>query len=578
MKKSKFKLGEILVQQGKVTEQDVQEALEVQKREGGPIGEVLIRMGKLKESDVVAALGKQLGVPYAGESLGMLKPTPGQGLENLVPEAFAREHGVLPLSKHLSSLTVAVADPLDYVTMDNLKRMTACSINPVLAGKTEILKAIDEFYGEQNLYQEAVSDSYAFQDLNSEGSAVGEDALSLDGLLALAEQAPVMKLVDLIIKQAIQDRASDIHIEPFQGRISIRYRIDGILYEIPPPAKHLFAAIVSRIKVLAGMDIAEKRLPQDGGIVVKSEERFIDIRVNTIPTVFGEKVCMRLMNAHEIEMELNQLGFTQKEIEILEKGISNPHGIIIVTGPTGSGKSATLYALLNRLKSPRKNIVTIEDPVEVKIDGLNQVQVKAGIGLTFSAGLRAFLRQDPDVIMLGEIRDLETAEIAVRASLTGHLVLCTLHTNDALGAITRLVDIGVELYLLVSSLVLVEAQRLVRVLCPDCREAYEFSEEKRLPSILMETGIQFEGGGLLYRPKGCEACNNTGYKGRTSICEVVPLVDAIREDLGKGRVDMPALRKLVRQLGYRTLLESGLQKVVEGSTSLDEVLAATMSV
>jgi len=367
--------------------------------------------------------------------------------------------------------------------------------------------------------------------------------------------------------QAIKDRVSDIHIEPFRSKISIRYRIDGVLYEIPPPAKHLLSAIVSRVKILANLDIAERRLPQDGAFLVKVENKGIDIRVSTVPAIYGEKVVMRILDKSATPLDLNRLGFEPKALENFKKAIHSPHGLILVTGPTGSGKTTTLYAALNEVKSPRQNISTVEDPVEYKLEGINQVQIKPSIGLTFAAALRAFLRQDPDIIMVGEVRDLETAQICIRASLTGHLVLSTLHTNDAPSAISRLIDIGIEPYLISSSLLVVGAQRLVRKLCPECKEAYETP-----PNLIRDFKLKQE---LLYKPKGCAACSHTGYRGRIAIYEVILINDRLKELISKG-AGLGEIKRVVREIGIRSLVDSGIEKVEAGVTSIEEVLSIAM--
>jgi len=377
----------------------------------------------------------------------------------------------------------------------------------------------------------------------------------------------VVKLVDLIIRQAISERASDIHIEPFKDRVSLRYRIDGKLYEIPPPAKHLHLPIVSRIKILAKLDIAEKRLPQDGAFTVKTEGKIIDLRISTLPTLYGEKVVLRILDRSKAILDLNQLGFDQKQLEIFRASLATSWGLIFLTGPTGSGKTTTLYAALNEIKHSTKNIVTIEDPVEYRLDGINQVQVKPEIGLTFATALRAFLRQDPDIMLVGEVRDLETAEICMRSALTGHLVLSTLHTNDAPSAITRLLDIGVEPYLLTPSLILIVAQRLARRLCPNCKEAYEPTPEQ-LGGLKLKSE-------LLYRPKGCMECNQIGYKGRICIAEFLAITPEIRELIAQ-KASYVKIREVAKKSGMQTLFESGLKKVEDGITSLEEVLSVAI--
>ncbi|MDP8230908.1 MAG: type II secretion system ATPase GspE [Candidatus Gorgyraea atricola] len=566
MRKSKDKLGQILLNEKIVTEEQLRKAVEVQRKEGAKLGDVLVNLGLVSEKDIVVALAKQLAIPYASYSKGLLKPTEGQDLEKVIPEEYARRHMLLPISKHLDSLTIAFVDPLDLIAIDNLRHMTGCEINPIIATKSDLQRAIDEFYGREDLLKDAISGSYDLEEFKTE-KIKEEDNLSLDDLIARAEEAPVVKLVDLLLMQAIKDRVSDIHIEPFMNKINIRYRIDGVLYEIPPPAKHLISAIVSRVKILANLDIAERRLPQDGAFLVKVENKGIDIRVSTVPAIYGEKVVMRILDKSATPLDLNRLGFEPKALENFKKAIKSPHGLILVTGPTGSGKTTTLYAALNEIKSPRQNISTVEDPVEYKIEGINQVQIKPSIGLTFAAALRAFLRQDPDVIMVGEVRDLETAQICIRASLTGHLVLSTLHTNDAPSAISRLIDIGIEPYLISSSLLVVGAQRLVRKLCPECKEAYETP-----PNLIRDFKLKQE---LLYKPKGCAACSHTGYRGRIAIYEVILLNDRLKELVSKG-AGLGELKKVVREMGIRSLVDSGIEKVEAGVTSIEEVLSIAM--
>ena len=565
MRKSKDKLGEILLSEKIITEEELQKALEIQKKEGTKLGEVLVNIGLISEKDIVIALAKQLSIPYASYTKGLLKPAAGQDLAKLVPEEYARRHMLLPISRHLNSLTVAFVDPLDLITIDNLKHMTGLEINPIIAAKSDIQRAMDEFYGKEDLLKEAISDSYELEEFKIEKDK--EEHLSLDELIAKAEEAPIVKLVDLLLMQAIKDRVSDIHIEPFRNKINIRYRIDGVLYEIAPPARHLLPAIVSRVKILSNLDIAERRLPQDGAFFVTVEKKGIDIRVSTIPTIYGEKVVMRILDKSMTPLDLKELGFEPKDLEDFKKAISSPHGLILITGPTGSGKTTTLYAALSEIKTPHKNICTVEDPVEYKLEGINQVQVKPSIGLTFANTLRSFLRQDPDIIMVGEVRDLETAQICIRSSLTGHLVLSTLHTNDASSAISRLIDIGIESYLISSSLILVGAQRLVRRLCLECKEAYE-----PVPKLVSDFKIKQD---LLYKPKGCDYCSHTGYRGRIAIYEIVLISDKLRELISRGAT-LSEIIHAVRSMGVKSLAESGIKKVEEGLTSIEEVLSITM--
>ena len=567
LRKSRLKLGEILLKEGLITEEQLKRAIQVQKQEGKRIGEILVNLGLVAEKDIVVSLGKQLNIPYASLAKGLLEPDPNQNLDKLVSESFARHYCLIPLSRNLNSLTVALADPLDVIMMDNLKKMTGCEINPIVSSESDIVKAIDKFYGEQDLLKEAISESYDEDSIAVEAEKPpDEEELSLDTLIAKAGEAPVVKLVDLILRQAIKDGASDVHIEPFKDRISIRYRIDGVLYEIPPPAQHLFLAIISRIKILSKLDIAEKRLPQDGAFLVKIENKFIDLRVSTVPTIHGEKIVLRILDKSRIPLDLGRLGFEPEDLESYRKAINSPWGQVFLTGPTSCGKSTTLYATLNEIKGPHKNVLTIENPVEFRLEGVNQVQVKPDIGLTFASGLRAFLRQDPNIIMVGEVRDAETAQICVRAALTGHLVLSSLHTNDAPTAIGRLIDIGVPHYLITPSLSLVGAQRLVRILCPECKEAYEPT-----PEILGKVKLKAD---LIYRPRGCDHCNQTGFRGRTGVYEIMLMNAPLREAIGRGAT-YQEIKRVAVETGMITLYQNGLKKVEQGITGLEEALGAT---
>jgi type IV pilus assembly protein PilB len=566
-----LKLGELLIKEGLITKADLDKAFAAQKQEGGRLGEVIVKLGIIKEEDIVRVLAKQLGIPYFSLGTGMLKPAANQKLETFIPHEFAYKNYVLPLMHTLKSLTVAMSDPLDLFLIDNLRKLTGCEINPVIATKSDIFKSIEDFYGKASMLKDAVKASYdvgaTYDTAGSNENA--EEELSLDKLVAKAEEAPVVKLVDLIIRQAINERASDIHIEPFKDRISLRYRIDGKLFEIPPPAKHLHMAIISRVKILAKLDIAEKRLPQDGAILAKIDDRAVDLRVSTVPTIYGEKAVLRILDKGSTLLDISQSGFDAKQLEDLHKATTSPYGLILVTGPTGSGKSTTLYALLNEIKSPTRNIVTVEDPVEYKLDGINQVQIKPDIGLTFASALRSFLRQDPDVMLVGEVRDLETAEICLRSALTGHLVLSTLHTNDAPSAINRLLDIGIEPYLITPSLLCVVGQRLIRRLCPDCKEAYEPTvDELRVGNIRAD---------LLYKPKGCAKCNHIGYKGRICVAEVMMVTTQIRELISQ-RASFQKIKEVACQTGMQTLSESAFKKAAAGLTSLEEAVSVSIGV
>ncbi len=576
---ARIRIGEILIKQGLLTENQLQEAINLQKQQkGSRLGEILIQVGTIKEEDFAVALSTQLGVPFASFQSGLLRPKYDQSLEKLVSFDFAKRNLVLPLSKNLNSLTCAIFDPLDFFVLDNLKILTGCTLNLIIATKTDLIKAIDEFYvtgkeaGEReggSILDQALQKSYS----EGERSTKAEDKLSftdselsIDSLIAKAGEAPVIKLVDLVIRQAIDERASDIHIEPFKDRLEIRYRIDGALYQIPPPAAHLHLPIISRIKILAKMDIAEKRLPQDGAISAKMEDRVVDLRVSTIPTVYGEKAVLRLLDKGAVKLELINLGYDTKQLEAIRKALQSSYGLFFVTGPTGSGKSTTLYSCLNEVFDPSLNIMTCEDPVEFKLDGINQVAVRTDIGLTFASALRAFLRQDPDTIMVGEVRDLETAQICLRAALTGHLVLSTLHTNDAPSAVARLIDIGVPNYLLTPSLVMIVAQRLARKLCAKCKEPYE-------PNGLTLSGYKIKSD-LIYRSKGCDECSHTGYKGRLVISEVMAINDEIRTLITRS-AGYNEIKDAARRNEMDTLFESGMKKVEAGITSVDEILALT---
>jgi type IV pilus assembly protein PilB len=562
-------IGEILVKEGMLSEEQLEKAILTQKREGGRIGDILIKMGYVKEVDVIRTVSKQLNIPFASETnTQILTPAQDETLEKLIPREFAIKNLVLPLSRNLNSLTCAMFDPLDVMLMDNLRKLTRCDINPVLATRSDILKAIEIFYGKGNMFKDAVRDSYGVSEIVPEENLDEiSSSLSLDKLIARAEEATVVKLVDLIIRQAIDEHASDIHIEPFKDRINLRYRIDGKLYEIPPPARHLHLPIVSRIKILAKLDIAEKRLPQDGAFGVKMEDRVIDLRISTVPTIYGEKVVLRILDKSAVVLDLGRLGFEQKQLDDFRKSLTAPYGLVFLTGPTGSGKTTTLYSALTEIKSPTKNIVTVEDPVEYKLDGINQVQIKPDIGLNFASALRSFLRQDPDIMLVGEVRDLETAEICIRSALTGHLVLSTLHTNDAPSAITRLVDIGVPPYLLVPSLLCIVGQRLLRKLCPHCKVAYEPKPEEL-------AGIKLKNS-LIYKAKGCSKCNQLGYRGRSVVSEVLVLNEKLRQAMSD-KANFMHLKEIAKQSGMMTLHEAALKKVEDGITSLEEAISVTM--
>ena len=573
-----MKLGEILIQQNLINESQLEKAISLQKKERGRLGEILIKMGVLSEEDIICALGTQLKIPYSSRERNLLKPALDQNLDKLVSHDFAKTNLVLPLSKKGSVLTCAISDPLDLLMIDNLKMVTGYEINLIIATRKDLIAAIQNFYTiakSQTVHNLITPEPEEPREGGGTEAKSGEPEQKKSSIpmksqqapaAEKAEEAPVIKLVDLIIKQAIEQRVSDIHIEPFKDKVGLRYRIDGALYQIPPPSKSLHLAIVSRLKILAKLDIAEKRLPQDGSISFKLDERQVDIRVSTIPTIWGEKVVMRILDKNAVKLELSSLGFLPKQLELIKKSLQKPYGLFFVTGPTGSGKSTTLYSALSETIDPKKNVMTAEDPVEFKLEGINQVQVRPDIGLTFASALRSFLRQDPDVIMVGEGRDLETAQICVRAALTGHFVLSTLHTNDAASAITRLMDIGVESYLITPSLVCILAQRLARRLCQKCKEAIE-------PNPDLFGGIKFKSD-LIYKSVGCAECNHIGYKGRVVLTETMAINDQIRELIAK-HASYNDILDAARKNGMDTLFEDGIKKVEAGITSFDEVVSVT---
>ena len=566
---SRTRLGEILLKEKFIKQEQLDKAIEIQEADGGHLGEILVNRGMVREEDVAIALSQQFNIPFASSKTGTLRPEDGQGLEMLISKQVAVRNTILPISRDQNILTCAMFDPQDFMLIDELRKITRCDISPVVATRSDILKAIEEFYGIIDLAKGGGPRLYGIDRLRQTSPESDDDSLSLDSIIARAKAAPVVKLVDLMLWQAIDQRASDIHIEPFEGRISLRYRVDGKLYDITPPPRHLYLPIVSRIKILSKLDISEKRLPQDGTFMVKLGDRTIDLRISIIPTIYGEKVVMRILDRSGVVFDLDRMGFETDDLAALQKAINSPYGLVFITGPTGSGKSTTLYAILQEIKSSTKNIITVEDPVEYRLDGINQVQVKPEIGLTFAAALRSFLRQDPDIMLVGEVRDLETAEICVRSALTGHLVLSTLHTNDAPSAVTRLIDIGVEPYLLAPTILIVIGQRLVRKLCPECKEAYT-PTVKELGSAQLRAEV-------VYRAKGCPACGNTGYKGRTLIAEVMPISEDIKIMVSHG-VSYQEIRNLAKGLGMSTLYESGLRKVEQGITSLEEVFSVTLGI
>ncbi|HEV8043415.1 MAG TPA: ATPase, T2SS/T4P/T4SS family [Bryobacteraceae bacterium] len=542
-----MRLGEILIERKLISEEDLERALELQKERGDKIGKTLVDMGFVAMRDVLAALADQLGVPLVAIDG---PPSVSTETEALSPR-FLRQSRCLPVGRDDHTVTLAMADPLDVETIAAVRNCTGLKISTVLAAEQEILDAIDKYYG-----QSARGET----DLLADGAEASED---LEHLRDMASEAPVIRQVNAIIAQAVEKRASDIHLEPFEKEFRIRYRVDGILYNQDPPPREMKAAMISRVKLMAKLNIAERRLPQDGRIKIKTLGREVDLRVSTLPTLYGESVVMRLLDRSAGDFyDLGRLGFDQHMFSRMEHFTSMPHGIFLVTGPTGSGKSTTLYSALKRINLSDKKIITIEDPVEYQMDGINQIHVNTQIGLTFASGLRHIVRQDPDVIMVGEIRDRETADIAIRASLTGHYVYSTLHTNDAPSAVTRLTDMGVENYLISSSLVAVLAQRLVRLICDRCKAPDG-------------TRIAPDGETVpCFRGRGCENCFGSGYTGRVGIFELMELNDEIRKQIMRGD-DALAITAVARRNGMRSLREDGWLKISHGLTTPDEVMRVT---
>ena len=542
-----MRLGEILIERRLIEQEDLDRALEIQKGRGEKLGKILIELGFVATRDVLAAISDQLAIPLI--TIDGAPPSIPE-TEGLAPR-FMRQSRFIPVGIEDSTLTVAMADPLDFETISAVRGFTGMKVEVALANEQKILDAIDKYYGEQEK-----------ESTELEGRE-GEAQEDLEQLRDMASEAPVIRLVNAMIAQAVEQRSSDIHIEPFEKEFRVRYRVDGILHNQEPPPRELKAAIISRVKLMAKLNIAERRLPQDGRIKIKVLGREVDLRVSTLPTLYGESVVMRLLDRSAGDFyDLHSLGFDQYMLDRMEHYTSLPHGILLVTGPTGSGKSTTLYSALKRINLPDKKIITIEDPVEYQMDGINQIHVNAQIGLTFASGLRHIVRQDPDVIMVGEIRDRETADIAIRSALTGHFVFSTLHTNDAPSAITRLVDMGVEEYLISSTVVAVLAQRLVRVICPKCKAP---AGKRTAPD-----GQVVES----FKGAGCEACFGSGYKGRLGIFELMELNDELR-NLILAKADAATLTAAARRNGMRTLREDGWLKVSLGMTSADEVLRVT---
>jgi len=589
------KLGEILVRENLLTPQQLREALEFQREHGGRLGFNLVKMGMVSDDMITAVLSRQYGVPSVNLDLFDVDDS----VIRLIPREVAEKYMVLPLSRVGATLTLAMVDPTNVFAMDDIKFMTGLNIEPVVVSEAGVQQAVSRYYTQSKEIElagafreeEEGADGHLPPskgmtldqlDLEAEGAenlevVEEEDEIDLSNLTRMSEDAPVVRLVNVLLADSLQRGASDIHIEPYEKEMRIRFRIDGVLYDVMHPPMRLRDALTSRIKIMSKLDIAEKRLPQDGRIKIKlrnnGRSRELDFRVSTLPTLFGEKVVMRLLDKEKLMLDMTKLGFEPESLVKFQRNISKPYGMVLVTGPTGSGKTNTLYSALQSLNTPETNIMTAEDPVEFNLPGINQVQMKEQIGLNFAAALRSFLRQDPNIILVGEIRDFETAEIAIKAALTGHLVLSTLHTNDAPSTISRLMNMGIEPFLVATSVNLIQAQRLIRRICADCKEEHPVP-----PEALVEVGFRADEAKQLktYKGRGCRTCNETGYKGRIGLYEVMEITDEVRELILIGASALE-LRKRAIEDGMISLRESGLQKIRGGVTTLEEVVRETVA-
>jgi type IV pilus assembly protein PilB len=558
------RLGEILLRANLITRDQLDQAIAQQKVDGGRLGTILTKLG-VKEEDVSRGLGEQYGLPYSDLDTEMLVPE----VIRLIHPSLVQKHLVVPVEKRGTTLTMAMADPTNVLAVDDIKFMTGLKVNLMVATESAIRRAIDRYYDASETLQNVMA---SIEDAGMEVMEEREDVnLNISDLKQAVEEAPVVKLVNLILAEAIKKGASDIHAEPYEKVFRVRVRIDGVLYDVMNPPMSLKNAMISRLKIMADLDISERRLPQDGRMKVKYKGREVDFRVSTLPTLFGEKVVMRLLDKSNLQLDLAKLGFGPKALADFEAAIRAPYGMLLVTGPTGSGKTTTLYSALDRLNQPETNIMTAEDPVEFNLQGINQVQIRESIGLNFAAALRSFLRQDPDVIMVGEIRDAETAEIAVKAALTGHLVLSTLHTNDAPSAVTRLLNMGIEPFLVASSVILILAQRLLRRICVHCKTPTLAPHH-----ALVDIGLSPDEAASItyYKGNGCDACSGTGYKGRIAIYEVMVLSPDLRDMVLTGASALD-IKQGALQHGMETLRMSGLNKLQEGMTTVEEVLRVT---
>ena len=552
------KLGEILLEMGVITTQQLQDALEEQKQSTQPLGEILVKKGNLTFEDLGRALAKQVGAPYIEK---VTEQMAAPDLLAKIPLRFLRQNVVMPIM-HSGRKAILTANPRDLSPLDDLSLMLRGDVTTAVATEETIIDGINKFYPLE-------AGKEVMEELAAQSAELELGAIEEKDLLEMANEAPIIKLVNHVLYQAVKEGASDIHIEPYEKEMRVRYRIDGTMYQKLLPPKRLQGAIVSRVKIMANLNIAEKRLPQDGRILIKIADKPIDIRVSILPSNFGERVVMRLLDKSKGVVSLQNLNLSERDYKIVSATIERPNGVVLITGPTGSGKTTTLYSIIERLNKPGVNIMTVEDPVEYTMSGVSQVQVKESIGLTFAACLRSILRQDPDIVLIGEIRDGETAQIATQASLTGHLVLSTLHTNNAPAAITRLIDMGIEAFLIASTVICVIAQRLVRTLCEQCKKAYTPDADtiKQLGLTKQEAaGITF------YHAGGCDQCLNTGYRGRVAIFEVMEIDDVVREKIVE-HSDTSIIRRVARERGMTELVEDGLRHIKAGVTTIEEVLS-----
>ncbi len=568
------RLGEMLIKESLITPEQLRQAIDHQKKHGGRLGTALIKLGFVKDDDITNVLSRQYGVP----SINLKYYDVDAAVIKLIPQDTAVRYQIVPLSRVGSTLTIAMTDPTNVFAMDDIKFMTGFNVEPVVASESAIVEAISKFYGDVQSVEELTK---VMKDLTGDDAgdlelAAEEQEMNLADLERAAEEAPIIKLVNLILTDAVKRGASDIHIEPYEKELRVRFRVDGILQEVMEPPLKLRDAIASRVKIMSKMDISEKRLPQDGRIMIKYRKdgriKELDFRVSSVPTLYGEKIVMRLLDKENLRLDMTKLGFEPESLQKFERAILRPYGMVLVTGPTGSGKTNTLYSSVARLNTPETNIMTAEDPVEFQLAGINQVQMKEQIGLNFAAALRAFLRQDPNIILVGEIRDFETAEIGVKAALTGHLVLSTLHTNDAPSTISRLMNMGIEPFLVATSVNLICAQSLVRRICSGCKEPLDITKQ-----ALIDAGYTPDEAAktTIYHGGGCAKCNKGGYKGRVGLYEVMEINDELRELVLVGASAIELKKKALEQ-GMITLRRSGLTKIAAGETTLEEVLRETV--